>query len=191
MQALVLKEYNHFEMQEVPVPDIGPDDVLIEVKACGICGSDVHGMDGSTGRRQPPLVMGHEAAGVISKTGANVIDWHTGERVTFDSTVYCGTCYFCRQNKINLCDNRRVLGISCDAYRQHGALAEYVAVPQRILYRLPDKVTFDQASMVEPVSVAVHAVSRATVASTDTAVVIGVGMIGLLVVHYCGRYRAE
>jgi len=183
LKALVLKEYNNFELQDMPEPEIGADDVLIEVKACGICGSDVHGMDGSTGRRHPPLVMGHEAAGVIAETGANARDWHAGDRVTFDSTLYCGACDFCRQNKINLCDNRRVLGISCDDYRQHGAFAEYVAVPQRILYRLPEGVAFEQAAMVEPVSVAVHAVGRAPVSSSDTAVVIGAGMIGLLVVQ--------
>ncbi len=152
MKALILKEYNNFVYEDVPSPQISADEVLIEVKACGICGSDVHGMDGSTGRRQPPIVMGHEASGVIAETGENVTGWKKGDRVTFDSTVYCGKCYFCRKGQINLCDNRRVLGVACDDYRQHGAFAEYVAVPQHILYRLPDKITFARASMVEALS---------------------------------------
>lgn len=96
--------------------------------------------------------MGHEASGVIAETGENITGWKKGDRVTFDSTVYCGKCYFCRKGQINLCDNRRVLGVACDDYRQHGAFAEYVAVPQHILYRLPDRITFAQASMVEALS---------------------------------------
>ena len=137
MKALVLHEYNCFEYKDVQEPEIGPDEVLIEVKACGICGSDVHGMDGSTGRRKPPIIMGHEAAGVIAGVGKQVENWSEGDRVTFDSTIYCEECHFCRKGLINLCDNRRVLGVSCDDYRQQGAFAEYVSVPQHILYRLP------------------------------------------------------
>ncbi|HUT24964.1 MAG TPA: galactitol-1-phosphate 5-dehydrogenase [Sumerlaeia bacterium] len=183
MKALVLKEYNHFECEDVPMPEIGENDVLIEVKACGVCGSDVHGMDGSTGRRRPPIIMGHEASGVIADVGAGVSEWKKGDRVTFDSTVYCGACWFCRRGEINLCDNRRVLGVSCDDYRRHGAFAEYVAVPRHILYRLPDATTFEQAAMVEALSVAVHAVERTPIALNDTAVVVGAGMIGLLAIQ--------
>ena len=183
MKALLLTAYNLLEYTDVPVPAIGPEDVLVRVKACGICGSDVHGLDGSTRRRVPPLIMGHEASGVIADVGENVTAWHAGERVTFDSTVYCGTCHFCRRGLINLCDDRRVLGVSCADYRQHGAFAEYVALPQRILYRLPDALSFEQAAMVEALSVALHAVARTPVSLNDTAVVVGAGMIGLLVVQ--------
>src|SRR5512140_3191203 len=123
MQALLLKNYKELELTDMPVPEIGADDLLIKVSACGICGSDVHGFDGSTGRRIPPLVMGHEAAGVVAETGAAVEDLKPGDRVTFDSTVYCGACYFCVQGKVNLCDNRQVLGVSCGDYRRHGAFA--------------------------------------------------------------------
>jgi len=183
MKALVLKEYNHFEYEDVPEPKMGDGDVLIRVKACGICGSDAHGMDGSTGRRQPPIIMGHEASGVIAEAGNNVTKWKKGDRVTFDSTIYCNKCGFCKKGQINLCDDRRVLGVSCDDYRQHGAFAEYVVVPQHILYALPDGVSFEQAAMVEPVSIALHAVKRAGVSPDDTAVVVGSGMIGLFVVQ--------
>lgn len=183
MKALVLEEYNHLVYKDVAEPRVGPDEVLIEVKACGICGSDVHGMDGSTGRRIPPVIMGHEAAGVIREVGPAVTGWQPGDRVTFDSTIYCGECYYCRAGQVNLCDNRRVLGVSTGEYRQNGAFAENVAVPQRILYRLPDGVSFTQAAMLEPLSVAFHAAGLPRLRLGDSAVVVGAGMIGLLLVR--------
>ncbi len=195
MKALVLEEYNKFVYKEMPVPEIGENEVLIEVKACGICGSDVHGMDGSSGRRIPPIIMGHEASGVIVKKGARVRGFSEGERVTFDSTIYCGECFYCRQGLINLCDNRRVLGVSPKEYRQHGAFAEYVAVPDHILYRLPDGISFEQAAMVEPVSIAFHAVALTPISLNDSAVVIGTGMVGIFVIQAlraagCGKIIA-
>ena len=183
MKALNLTAYNTFKLDEFPEPQIGPNEVLVQVKACGICGSDVHGMDGSTGRRKPPIIMGHEAAGVIARAGSAVRNWKPGHRVTFDSTVYCGTCAFCRQGLVNLCDSRRVLGVSCDDYRCNGAFAEFVAVPEHILYRLPDNLPFEQAALVEALSVAVHAVNRTPHAIGDTAVVVGAGMIGQLIIQ--------
>jgi L-iditol 2-dehydrogenase len=192
MKALVLTAYNCLEIQDWPCPAIAADEVLLRVAACGICGSDIHGMDGSTGRRQPPLIMGHEAAGTIVAVGGEVRDWAAGDRVTFDSTIYCGACWHCRRGEINLCDNRRVLGVSCGDYRRHGAFAELVAVPQRVLYRVPAEVSFVHAALVEPLSIALHAVARTGIAVGDTAVVVGTGMIGLLVVQAlraagCGR----
>ena len=195
MKVLVLTAYNHLEIDDWPRPEVAAGEVLLRVAACGICGSDIHGMDGSTGRRQPPIVMGHEAAGTIVELGQDVCDWAVGDRVTFDSTIYCGRCWHCRRGEINLCDHRRVLGVSCDDYRRHGAFAEYVAVPQRILYRLPAEVSFVHAALVEPLSIAMHAVARSRVTIGDTAVVVGSGMIGLLVVQAlraagCGRVYA-
>lgn len=183
------------ELTEMPVPEPGPDEVLVRVAACGICGSDVHGLDGSSGRRIPPVVMGHEAAGVVAATGSQVRSVREGDRVTFDSTVWCGTCFYCRRGEINLCDNRQVLGVSCGDYRRHGAFAEYVVVPERIVAPLPDNLSFEEAAMIEPASVAVHAVNLTPVRLGDTAVVVGTGMIGLLVVQAlrlagCGRIVA-
>jgi L-iditol 2-dehydrogenase len=195
MKALVLTAYNRFEYLDVPEPDVGPEDVFIEVKACGICGSDVHGMDGKSGRRIPPIIMGHEAAGVIVKTGGQVQGWRIGDRVTFDSTISCGKCHYCTRGQINLCNHRRVLGVACAEFRQEGAYAQYVVVPQNILYRLPESLSFQHAAMVEPVSIAVHAAARVPIRLNDTAVVVGAGMIGLLVVQAlraagCGRIFA-
>ena len=179
MQALVLRDYHAFSLDDIPVPEFADDEVLVAVKACGICGSDVHGLDGSTGRRRPPIVMGHEAAGVIARVGARVRGWAVGERVTFDSTISCGDCAFCRRGEMNLCDQRRVLGVSCAEYRQSGAFAEFVAVPARILYRLPDNLSFEQAALIEPFAIALHAVRRRPVNINDTALIVGCGMIGL------------
>ncbi|MBI1370086.1 MAG: alcohol dehydrogenase catalytic domain-containing protein [Planctomycetes bacterium] len=195
MKAMLLSEYRRLSLTDMPVPVIGEEDVLVRVRACGICGSDIHGYDGSTGRRIPPLVMGHEAAGVIEAVGSQVSEFKPGDRVTFDSTVYCGKCRYCRRGDVNLCDNRRVLGVSCGDYRQHGAFAEFVAVPRHIVYRLPDELSFEKAAMIEAVSVAVHAVNRTPIKLGDTAVVVGSGMIGLLVIQAarlagCGRIIA-
>ena len=183
MKSLVLEKYNEFRLCETPLPELKPGWVLIKVEACGICGSDVHGMDGSTGRRQPPVIMGHEASGIIHEISPEVHGWKVGDHVTFDSTISCGECYYCKRGDINLCDNRRVLGVSCNEYRQNGAFAEYVAVPAHILYAIPENISFEQAAMIEAVSVAVHAVAISRVKSDDTAVVIGCGMIGLLCIQ--------
>ncbi len=183
MKAMLLSQYKQLEITEMPEPEPGAFDVLISVRACGICGSDVHGYDGSTGRRVPPIVMGHEAAGVITQVGSQVTRFKVGDHVTFDSTVSCGTCFHCRRGEINLCENRKVLGVSCDEYRQHGAFAEFVVVPENIVYALPDSFPFEHAAMIEAVSIAVHAANRTPVSLGDSCVVVGTGMIGLLVIQ--------
>jgi L-iditol 2-dehydrogenase len=180
MKALLLAEYNKFELADLPRPIPGSEEVLVQVTACGICGSDVHGYDGSSGRRIPPIVMGHEAAGIVAETGSGISEFKKGDRVTFDSTVYCGNCDYCRSGQMNLCDFRQVVGVSCGDYRRAGAFAEYVVVPQRILYRLPDALSFPEAAMLEAVSVALHAVRLSEMRGGETALVIGAGMIGLL-----------
>ena len=183
MKALLLKNYKELELVDMPKPEPGPNEVRVRVKACGICGSDVHGWDGSTGRRIPPLVMGHEAAGEVDAVGSAVKGYSEGERVTFDSTVSCGTCFFCSQGSINLCDNRQVLGVACQEFRRNGAFAEYVVVPQNIMYKLPDSLPYEHAALIEAVSIAVHAVNITPKKLGGTAVVVGTGMIGLLIVQ--------
>jgi L-iditol 2-dehydrogenase len=179
MKALLLSEYNQLDIADLPAPVPGVDEILVRVAACGICGSDVHGYDGTSGRRIPPIVMGHEAAGVAA-AGKGVTKFKPGDRVTFDSTVYCGQCEFCLQGEINLCNNRQVIGVSCGDFRRAGAFAEYVVVPQRICYHLPEELEFQEAAMLEAVSVALHAVRVSQMKGGETALVIGAGMIGLL-----------
>lgn len=216
MKALVLtapSEFNYDTSFPDPTPAAG--EVLVKVAACGICGSDIHGMDGRSGRRQMPIVMGHEAAGEIIALGEGVEGWKLGERVTFDSTEYCGECEECKAGFVNLCPNRKVLGVSPGEYRRHGCFAEKIALPTRILYRIPDELSYEKAAFAEPVSIALHAVNLADgievgeaftqgdeeesceakecghdcgcdgeeEAKGGTAVVVGAGLIGLLVVQ--------
>ena len=180
MKALLLSSYRNLELADLPAPSPAPDEVLIRVAACGICGSDVHGYDGSSGRRIPPIVMGHEAAGIIASIGNAVKNFVPGDRVTFDSTVYCGECPNCRRGNVNLCDRRQVLGVSCGDYRRAGAFAEFVSVPARILYRLPDSFPFAEAAMLEAVAVAIHGVNLVQLTADSTALVVGAGTIGIL-----------
>jgi len=180
MKALMLQEYNKLEIVDVPNPSVGRAELLVQVAGCGICGSDVHGVDGSTGRRIPPLVMGHEAAGLVAEVGEGVTAFQIGDRVTFDSSVYCGHCEFCRTGFFNLCDNREIVGVSTPDFRRAGAFAEFVTVPQHIVYKLPERMPFAEAAMLEAVSVALHGVAVSDLKGGETALVIGAGMIGLL-----------
>ena len=180
MKALVLSESKQLDLVDIVKPQPAEDDLLIRVQACGICGSDVHGYDGSTGRRLPPIVMGHEAAGIVEAVGGAVTGFRPGDRVTFDSTVFCGKCFYCRRGQENLCDNREVIGVSTPEFRRMGAFAEYVTVPARIAYPLPDTMPFAHAALIEAVSVAVHAIHLTPISLEDTAIIVGAGMIGLL-----------
>ncbi len=183
MKALCLDDLLTFSYGEVPDPVLGEADVLVAVRACGICGSDVHGFDGSSGRRTPPLVMGHEAAGVVARVGAAAGGWSPGDRVTFESTLSCGACRACLAGRNNLCEQREVVGASFPGYRRDGAFAEYVAVPARALVRLPDALAFEHAAFAEPLAVALHAVGLAGDVKGASAAVIGTGAIGLLTIQ--------
>ena len=182
MKALELVEYGKLEYKEVGKPVYGENEVLIRVKACAICGSDVHGFDGSSGRRIPPVIMGHEAAGVLEEVGSSVKGFSPGDRVTFDSTLYCGTCSYCRSGRINLCDNRKVFGVSCTDYKNNGAMAEYISVPAYLLYRLPENISYEEAAVIEPLTVALHAINRTKIHVGDNVVVVGTGTIGQLII---------
>lgn len=183
MKALVHTAANKFEIQDVPKPVPGPKDVLLRVKACGICGSDVHGMTGHTGRRQPPIIMGHEATGQIVEIGREITKYKVGDRITFDSTVYCNQCHYCLQGRINLCSNRMVLGVSTGEYRRHGAMAEYLTVPEHIIFKLPDTVSYHQGALIEPLSISLHGVNRGKLKINDKVVVLGCGIIGLMAIQ--------
>ena len=182
MKALVLEAYNKLVYKDVPDPKPNANEVLVKVMACGICGSDVHGLDGSTGRRIPPMIMGHEASGVIVKTGTEVKDFGVGDRVTFDSTVYPLNDWYTLEGLYNLSDNREVLGVSPGTYKRDGAFAEYIVVPQHILYHIPANVTFEQAAMTEAVAVALHSINIAEIRPGSRCLVVGAGMIGIFII---------
>ena len=183
MKALVLESYMHLNYQEVPMPAIDEREVLVKVKAVGICGSDVHGIDGSTGRRIPPIIMGHEASGMIEKIGSKVNGWKAGDRVTFDSTIYDPADWYSQKGMYNLSDGRMVLGVSTGEFKKHGAFAEYVTVPEHILYAIPEGVSFTEAALVEPAAVAMHAINLSPPKPDDLVLVIGAGMVGMFVIQ--------
>lgn len=180
MKALVNTAPYVLELQDWPIPAYGPEDLLVRVKACAICGSDIKGYSGKTGRRQPPIVMGHEASGVVEAVGDKVTRFAPGDRVTFDSTIYCLRCPYCLTGHYNLCENRQVLGVSEGTYRRHGAMAEYVVVPQWIAVQMPEHLTFAQAALVETVSIGVHAANRTPLQLNDSVAIIGAGGVGLV-----------
>lgn len=180
MKALLLSAPGTLALAELDTPTPAAGDVLVRIAACGVCGSDIHGFTGSTGRRIPPLVMGHEAAGTVEAVGEDVTDLAAGDRVAIDSTVFCGSCEYCTTGRENLCIHRQVLGVSCGHYRRHGCFAEYVCVPRRIVHRIPDAVDFVSAALLEPLTIALHAVNLGDAGTaTRSAVVVGAGTIGL------------
>ncbi len=178
---------NETRLQEMPKPVIGPDDVLVRVEAIGVCGTDPHMHRGTSAFNiVPPLVFGHEFAGVIEEVGGNVTGWSAGDRVTAETHAdYCGVCDLCRRNLYPLCRDRKGFG-----FKVHGAFAEYVRVPSRILHRVPAGLALEFAALTEPLCVAHKALtSSSTIIPGDEVVVIGPGPIGLLcvaVARLCG-----
>jgi L-iditol 2-dehydrogenase len=177
MQALMLTAIRELDVVNVPVPRIErPEDALIRVRAAGVCGSDLHGYTGASGRRQPPLIMGHEVTGEVVATGEAVQGLPIGTRVAVQPVNYCGHCAQCRAGQRNLCENRRLMGMNAP-----GAYAPYVIWPARNLFPLPDALSYERGALAEPLAVAIHAVSLAPVRPYDTALIVGTGAIGLLV----------
>ncbi|MGC8779950.1 MAG: zinc-dependent alcohol dehydrogenase [Anaerolineae bacterium] len=181
MRALVYEGPWQMPLREVPAPEPGVGEVIVAVKATGVCGSDVHGFTGSTGRRIPPMVMGHEFSGVISAVGPGVTEHKVGDRVVVQPIITCGKCLNCLAGLPNICLNRRGLGMM----NTNGSNAEYVAVPQQLLYDLPAGVPWEQGALVEPLSVAMHAANMSPIRLMDTVVILGAGTIGLLTLLAC------
>jgi len=183
LKALLYTAPYTLEYTDWPDPQVGDDDILVRVKACGICGSDVAGHTGKTGRRLPPLIMGHEAAGVVEQTGKTVTGFAPGDRICFDSTVYCNQCPACKAGMYNRCVKRQVLGVSVPEFKRHGAFAEFVAVPHWICAKLPEGMSFVQACLLEPASIGTHAANRPPISKGDTTAVLGAGTIGLFILQ--------
>lgn len=175
MQALVWEGAWQMPLQDIDAPEPGPEDVIVAVEAAGICGSDVHGYTGSTGRRFSGIVMGHEFAGQIKALGSAVTEHRIGDRVIVHPILTCGECIQCLAGRPNICMKRKLIGI-----HQHGAYSEAVLVPQSQLYPLPDHLTYEQGAFAEPLGIALHAVNNTPFNPTDTIVIVGAGPIGLL-----------
>lgn len=178
MRALVKVDqgYGNLEVREVQDPQIAADQVLIKVKAAGICGSDVKHYRGAT-KIRTPIILGHEFSGEIVEVGEEAGDWSEGGRVTSETSAHvCGRCFYCRTGDYHLCTERKGLGSGVD-----GAFAEYVAVPARLLHRIPDGLSYEETTLIQPCADVVNAVFRkAEIFPGDTVVVLGPGPMGLL-----------
>ena len=175
MRALVFDGPRRLHLEDRPEPSPSEGEAVVAIRASGICGSDVHGYLGTTGRRRPGVVMGHEAAGVVTAVGAGVTDVRPGDRVALRSILPCGVCEPCRRGRPNVCTDRRGLGMHID-----GAYADAVVLPAAMLLPLPDAVSFEEGALIEPLAVAMHAVDITPRSLLDRVVIVGAGTIGLL-----------
>jgi L-iditol 2-dehydrogenase len=176
MLQAVMTEPGTIEFQEVERPEIQKDQVLVEIKRIGICGSDIHVYHGTHPYTDYPVVQGHEVAGVIAEVGRQVEDLAVGDTVTFTPQVVDGTCYQCRHGDTHICDSLKVMGFQTD-----GAASEYFPIPARKTLKIPEPVSIDEAAMIEPTAVAVHALRRGGDVKGKKVVVLGSGTIGNLV----------
>jgi L-iditol 2-dehydrogenase len=175
VKALIFEGPWEMPLRERPDPEPAAGEVVVAVRAAGICGSDVHGYIGATGRRTPGVVMGHEASGVVALVGAGVSSVQPGDRVALRSVLSCGICEPCLAGRPNICERRRGLGMHLD-----GAYAESVAVPEALVAPLPAALSFEQGAVIEPLAVAMHAVNITPIELMDRVVIVGAGTIGLL-----------
>jgi 2-desacetyl-2-hydroxyethyl bacteriochlorophyllide A dehydrogenase len=170
------------DLRIIDAEDVTPaaDEVKIKIKATGICGSDVHGYLGITGRRIPPMIMGHEFSGVVTEIGMAVKTVKVGDRITVQPVIFCGTCEMCRNGLTNICSNKTFYGVM----NVNGSLAEYLCVPEKLVYSLPDSLNYIDGAMVEPLAVAYRAVKQAAPEMAGkTVLIVGAGTIGLLVLQ--------
>ena len=180
MRSAVFYGKHDLRVEEHEVPAVGPHDVLIQVKACGVCGTDVHIYEGDKGAAEvtPPTILGHEFAGIISEVGSQVKNYKPGDRVCIDPNCYCGACDPCRNGVAHYCENMIGYGTTVD-----GGFAEYCSVDERQVYLLGENTTFEQGAMAEPVACCLHGIDMCEIQPGHQVVVIGGGMIGLLMLQ--------
>lgn len=193
MKAIVFTEPWKIEYSEVPIPTYTEDEVLVKIKVAGICGTDLDLLSGDmphikNGFTKYPLIPGHEWTGEIVEVGSSVKGFKVGDRVTSDVSIGCGKCRFCKIGKYNLCPNRVVVG----SYRnKDGAFAQYITVPYRHVYKLPDNISYEEGALIEPAATSAYAVKRANVQFGDNVLVIGDGPIGLLAMQFAKNAGAN
>lgn len=180
MKSAVFYGKHNMRVEESPMPKVGAEDVLIQVKACGICGTDVHIYEGDKGAAEvtPPTILGHEFSGVVAEVGAAVTNVKVGDRVCIDPNCYCGKCDFCRNGIAHYCTDMIGYGTTVN-----GGFAEYCSVNQRQVYKLGDHTTFEQGAMTEPVACCLHGMDMCNIHPGSSVVIIGGGMIGLLMLQ--------
>ncbi|SFC88138.1 zinc-dependent alcohol dehydrogenase family protein [Clostridium uliginosum] len=180
MKSAVFYGKHEMKIKEVELPIVGPDDVLVKVKACGVCGTDVHIYEGDKGAAEvtPPTILGHEFAGIVAKVGKNVTKYKEGDRVCVDPNCYCGNCKYCRSGIAHYCTDMIGYGTT-----MNGGFAEYCSVNQKQIYPIGDNTTFEKGAMAEPVACCLHGIDMCNIHPGSNVVIIGGGMIGLLMMQ--------
>lgn len=190
MKAAVLEDYNKMVVQEVPTPEVDDDSVLVRVKSCAICGSDIRIFRSGNSRVQMPQIIGHEIAGQVVKTGKNVTKFKEGDRVAIGADVPCGECVFCEAGIGNNCQINYAMG-----YQFAGGFAEYVLLNRIVVnfgpvHKIPDHVSYDEAAMAEPLGCVLNALELSNIRLGDTVVIIGAGPIGCMIIEVARRMGA-
>src|SRR5215217_7148327 len=175
MKAVVVHEPGDARVEEVPEPEAGPKDVVVRVGACGVCGTDLHIIDGEFPPTTYPIIIGHEFGGTVAAVGTDVVGVKVGDRIGVDPTLNCGECYFCQRGQGNLCERWNAVGVG----HHPGGFAECVAVPERCVYPIPDGMSFADAALIEPVSCVVHGFHLLQPRVGDSYLVYGAGPMGL------------
>ncbi len=174
MKAVLFKGKGRLEIEDVAIPKVDKEEVLVEVKATGICGTDRHIYNGEAPAK-PPMIPGHEIAGVVVDLGERVSNLKRGDRIAVDPNIFCNNCFYCKRGEIHLCENLEAVGVTRD-----GGFAQYVLIPAANVYRLPDSISYTAGAMVEPLSCCLHGIDIADIKTGDLVVVLGGGAIGLI-----------
>lgn len=177
MKAALFAGINKLSVEELSLPEINDDDIVVKIGACGVCGTDFHIINGNAPAKAP-LIIGHEYAGEVIETGKNAVEFKAGNKVVIDPNIYCGYCSFCREGKVNLCENLNALGVTIN-----GGMAQYSVVPKKQAYLLPDNFSINNAVFTEPLSCCIHGIEQANIRIGDTVAVLGLGTIGLLMIQ--------
>lgn len=180
MKAAYFLGGGQFRILDEPVPACGAGDVLIRVAACGVCGTDVHIFHGDKGSAEvrPPVVLGHELAGIVEAVGDAVTRFRPGDHITVDPNRYCGKCHYCQIGKKQLCENLYAVGVN-----RNGGFAEYCAVPEDQCFLLPPEMSLRFGAMTEPLACCLHGMDRVPLRAGDTVLVVGGGAIGLMMLQ--------
>jgi len=186
MKQAIMTEPGKIEFRDIDPPGLKPDQVMMRTKRIGVCGSDIHVYHGMHPYTSYPIVQGHEVSGEITEVGDQVEGFSVGDTITFAPQVVCGQCYPCKHGMYHICENLKVLG-----FQTNGTAQEFFPLPADIVFKLPEGISLDHAAMIEPISVAVHAISKGGDVAGKKVLVLGAGTIGNLVAQVAGALGAE